>query len=92
VEFLIVFLIGTGVVVSLLIVCAWVFLGWFETQYHKTVQVCIGLNTNWKVGLIILVPIFFRPIRTFLEKAKKLWGAEAQESGEQSPGKGKYTP
>jgi hypothetical protein len=35
------------------------------------------LNENWKVGLLILVPLFFRTIRAFLERVEKAFGMEA---------------
>ena len=37
------------------------------------------LNENWKVGLLILVPLFYRTIRMFLERVRKVWGMEAQQ-------------
>lgn len=37
------------------------------------------LNENWKVGLLILVPLFYRTIRTFLERVRKAFGMEVQE-------------
>jgi hypothetical protein len=35
------------------------------------------LNGNWKIGLLLLIPLFFRTVRTFLERAEKFAGIEA---------------
>jgi len=40
------------------------------------------LNENWKVGLLILVPLFYRTIRMFLERVRKAFGMEVQEPEE----------
>jgi len=37
------------------------------------------LNENWKVGLLILIPLFYRTIRMFLERVRKAFGMEVQE-------------
>jgi len=36
------------------------------------------MNDNWKVGLLLLVPLFYRTIRTFLERVRKAFGMEAR--------------
>jgi hypothetical protein len=35
------------------------------------------LNDNWKVGLLLIVPLFFRTIRAFLERVEEFWGMKA---------------
>jgi hypothetical protein len=34
------------------------------------------LNENWKVGLLLLVPLFYRTVRMFLERVRKFLGME----------------
>ena len=36
-----------------------------------------ALNENWKVSLLLLIPLFYRTVRTFLERVEKAWGIEA---------------
>jgi len=36
------------------------------------------VNDNWKVGLLILIPLFYRTTRMFLERVRKVWGVEAE--------------
>jgi hypothetical protein len=43
------------------------------------------LNANWKAALILLVPLFYRTIRGFLERVEEFAGAKA-------PRKSKYIP
>lgn len=35
------------------------------------------INDNWKVGLIILIPLFYRGIRAFLERVEEFGGMKA---------------
>jgi hypothetical protein len=35
------------------------------------------LNEDWKVGLILLVPLFYRTIRAFLERVEEAFGMKA---------------
>jgi hypothetical protein len=35
------------------------------------------INDNWKVGLIILIPLFYRGIRAFLERVEEFAGMKA---------------
>ena len=48
---------------------------------EHALEVC---SQNWKGLLILLVPLFYRTIRTFLEKARKAWGIEV-EAEKRSP-------
>jgi hypothetical protein len=41
------------------------------------------LNENWKVGLLLLVPLFYRTIRMFLERVRKFLGMETREPEEE---------
>ncbi len=41
------------------------------------------LNENWKVGLLLLVPLFYRTIRMFLERVRKFLGMETREPDEE---------
>jgi hypothetical protein len=36
------------------------------------------VNDNWRVGLLILIPLFYRTTRMFLERVRKVWGVEAE--------------
>jgi hypothetical protein len=44
------------------------------------------MNENWKVGLLILLPLFYRPIRTFLEELREAFGMKRtpREVGEET--------
>ena len=35
------------------------------------------LNENWKAGLLLLIPLFYRTIRGFLERVEEFAGAKA---------------
>lgn len=49
-------------------------------------EVLAIINDNWKAAMFFLVVVFFRPIRSFLDRLKRAWGLEAQEEvAEQLP-------
>ena len=41
-----------------------------------------GINDNWKAALILLVLLFYRTIRIFLEQAEEAWGVKRPLKGE----------
>jgi hypothetical protein len=47
------------------------------TRQLRLVSSLKMLNENWKAGLLILVPLFYRTIRAFLERVEKAFGMEA---------------
>jgi hypothetical protein len=40
------------------------------------------LHEDWKVGLLILLPLFYRTVRMFLERVRKAFGIELQQPDE----------
>lgn len=56
-----------------------VWLAWCDQQIRATrlIELARALNENWKVILILLVPLFYRTVRMFLERAQKFAGIEA---------------
>lgn len=44
------------------------------------------INDNWKAALILLVPLFYRTIRIFLEQAEEAMGVKRPLKGEPQPG------
>jgi len=59
----------------------------FWITLHPTdrlVTVIKTINENWKAGLLLLAPVFYRTIRILLERMKKFpFGMEVQEPEEQ---------
>jgi hypothetical protein len=50
-----------------------------ESQHAQIVTIIKVLNDNWKAGLILLLVLFYRTIRIFLEQAEQLWGVKKQQ-------------
>jgi hypothetical protein len=44
------------------------------------------MNDNWKAGLILLVLLFYRTVRIFLEQAEEAWGVKRPMKGEEQSG------
>lgn len=58
----------------------WIWFGCDPSVRQQRIEAALKmLNENWKVGLLILVPLFYRTIRMFLERVRKVWGMEAQQ-------------
>jgi len=61
----------------------WIWFGCDPSVRQQHIEAALKmLNENWKVGLLILVPLFYRTIRMFrmfLERVRKVWGMEAQQ-------------
>jgi hypothetical protein len=49
----------------------WICFGWGSEVHHRIVDTVKGMNEGWKVCLIILVLLFFRPIYKFLIHLKE---------------------
>jgi hypothetical protein len=71
----------------------WILFGRCSEIYSRLTAVVSVLNDNWKVCLLVLVPLFFRPLRKFLINLKE--GPLGMKSGKQlepdkNPGEGRY--
>jgi hypothetical protein len=54
-----------------------------DQQWHGHIIATIKeLNANWKAGIILLVILFYRTIRMFIEQAEYLWGVKKRLKGE----------
>jgi len=58
---------------------AWIVKGPHQERIKSTVAM---LNENWKVGLLLLVPLFYRTVRMFLERVRKFLGMETRDPDE----------
>lgn len=73
-------LIGCGAGALFLWGLCWIVCGiWSQDQTagQRLEVIIAALNDNWKVGLLVLIPLFFRPIRMFLERVEEAWGMKA---------------
>lgn len=53
----------------------WQFLQGSVTQsLRDTVK---ALSDNWRILLLVLVPLFYRAVRSFLERLEEAWGMKA---------------
>jgi hypothetical protein len=54
-----------------------------QAQYMKDT---LGpLSDNWKGLLVLLIPLFYRPVRSFLERVERFAGMETGSQKKQSP-------
>jgi|HubBroStandDraft_1064217.scaffolds.fasta_scaffold686783_2 hypothetical protein len=48
-----------------------------QTRSSRLTVIVKALNDNWKVGLVLAVPLFYRTIRVFLERVEEFGGMKA---------------
>jgi hypothetical protein len=59
-------------------------LAFASDQAHQahSMELVKGLNDNWKAALILLVVLFYRTVRMFLEQAEEAFGVKRRLPGE----------
>ena len=84
VEFALVVLIGTCVATLAVYTVVWIVCGCGEQIHSRVVGVVTAINNNWRVDLLVLIPLFFRPIFKFLFFLRKgPWGTESGQLPQQ---------
>jgi len=66
---------------------------WRGTLSANEKEIVSILGKNWKVVFILMVPLFYQTIRTFLEEVQEAWGMKrakhgAPEADETTEGRG----
>ena len=78
VETITVILLAAGIYSVVIYEVYWIWFGAEATRSARLEAVAKTLNENWKTGLILFVPLFYRTIRQFLERVEKFAGMEAR--------------
>jgi hypothetical protein len=60
-----------------------------DAVHVRLVEVLKQGHENWKVGLLLLIPLFYRPVRMFLLLVEEAWGVK---TGPRTPGKQQTRP
>jgi len=56
----------------------WILWGHFPPDRQSRMRDALNmLNGNWKVGLLLLIPLFYRTVRAFLQRAEEFAGIKA---------------
>jgi hypothetical protein len=93
VEFALVALIGVCVTALAIYSAVWIVFGCGDEIHSRVVRVVRGINDNWRVDLLILVPLFFRPLFKFLFFLRKgPWGIESGQLSPKEAKVGAYSP
>lgn len=50
---------------------AWIVFGIGEAQKNRLVKAAGGINVSWKLGLLLLIPLFYRTVREVLERMEE---------------------
>jgi hypothetical protein len=57
-----------------------------DGRQARIIALMKGLNDNWKAALVLLVLLFYRTVRIFLEQAEEAWGVKRPLKGEAQSG------
>lgn len=61
----------------------WIIWGDVNDPRHVRMLALLGaINDNWKACLLLLIPLLFRTIRTFMEEVEKVGGMKRKKVGE----------
>jgi hypothetical protein len=61
----------------------WVWIACDPFSRQQRIETALRMvNDNWKVGILILIPLFYRTTRMFLQRVRKAWWFEAEPEGE----------
>lgn len=71
-----------AIVVCVILVCGyeifWICTGGTWKDAHSRFQdVLTRMDAHWKLGIVLLIPLFYRTIRDFLERAEQAFGINA---------------
>lgn len=64
-------LISVSMGLAVVFVGVWVACGVGDAQRGRLGKAISSINLNWKIGLLLLIPLFYRTIRTILERMEK---------------------
>lgn len=77
-EFLTVAGIAIVVIISAIYETSWVLWGCLPPDRQTRMQNALAmLNGNWKIGLLLLIPLFYRTVRAFLQRVEEVAGIKA---------------
>jgi hypothetical protein len=77
-EFAIVAALAAVVFLAAIYEIHWIIGGGPPSERQTRIQsVLTTLNQNWKIGLLLLIPLFYRTVRAFLQRAEEFAGIKA---------------
>jgi hypothetical protein len=79
-EVMVVLVLAFAILVATGFEIIWVFRGDQWPSQGRLATLLKGLNENWKVVFLLLVPLFYRTVRGFLERVEEFAGAKAPRS------------
>ena len=82
IEFSLALFLGLAVLFVIIHLGFWIFFGFGGFVHERVISIVHGINNNWKVSIVVLIPLFYRPIRKFLVNLRK--GPLGMESGIQT--------
>lgn len=76
-EVAMVLVLAAGILVATGYEVVWIFNADPVTRQARLAAALRALNENWKALLLLLIPLFYRTIRGFLERVEEFAGAKA---------------
>ncbi|MGD1090292.1 MAG: hypothetical protein ABR955_16435, partial [Verrucomicrobiota bacterium] len=66
-----VLLVAALIWLTVVLLIAWIVFGAGGYQNQRMTTVLTGLNVNWKLGFLLLIPLFYRTIGEVLERIEE---------------------
>lgn len=80
-------LLALAIYSSIFFQLGWILCGTDVQPLHARVsEVAKSLNENWKAGLLLLIPLFYRSVRSFLERVEEFAGMKTRQAQEKKKG------
>jgi hypothetical protein len=79
-EVAMVLVLAAGILVATGYETIWIFHGDPLGRQARLAAALRGLNENWKALLLLLIPLFYRTIKGFLERVEEFAGAKARRN------------
>jgi hypothetical protein len=76
-EVALVLVLALAILVATVYEVTWIARGYQSDSQVRLAAALKALNENWKAELLLLVPLFYRTIRGFLERVEEFAGAKA---------------
>ena len=74
-------LLTFAVYFSIIYQVGWILCGTdVQPRHARLSEVAKSLNENWKAGLLLFIPLFYRSIRGFLERVEEFAGMKTRQA------------
>ena len=60
----------------------WIIFGCLDSVKNRLSHILVSMDIHWKVGLLLLTPLLYRPVKIFLFRVENAFGLQASGPGD----------